>query len=85
MDRSEILTLKGGDVMEIGTKIKIRLVEINRNQRWLSETTRIPYRKLCASLRGERSFSYEELSVILWALEKSASDFISPSPPKQAS
>lgn len=71
--------------MNIGTKIKMCLVESNKTQKWLSDKTGISYEKLNASLNGSRALTFDELANILWATGKTASDFISPSPPKQAS
>lgn len=69
--------------MDIGTQIKMCLVQIGKNQKWLSDETGIDYQKLNASINGSRSFSYQEFSYILWALDKKASDFIHPTNPTQ--
>lgn len=71
--------------MNVGKEIKRELLNTGRNQRWLSEKTGIKYQHLNASLNGSRQLNFDEFAKIIWALEKSASDFILPiSPDGQA-
>lgn len=67
--------------MNVGKEIKQELLSTGRNQRWLSEKTGIKYQHLNASLNGNRQLNFDEFAKIIWALEKSASDFIFPTPP----
>lgn len=69
--------------MNVGKKIKLALLEKGKTQKWLAQQTGIPYDKLNLSLCGRRVITYEELSLILWALKLQASDLIIPRPPKQ--
>ncbi len=68
--------------MNIGRKIKKKLIDVCKTQAWLSEITGIPYDTLNASLNGKRVLKYDELAVILWVLGMSPSDVIEPIPPK---
>lgn len=69
--------------MNIGIQIKKILIDLNKNQRWLSQKTGIDYDTLNSSLNGKRTLKYEELELILWATGKTASDVITPQAPKQ--
>lgn len=68
--------------MNVGREIKLELVNSGRSQRWLSEKTGIKYRHLNAALNGDRQLHFDEFAKIIWALEKSASDFILPTSPE---
>lgn len=70
--------------MDIGGRIKKILIDLNRNQMWLSKQTGIDYDTLNASLNGRRTLRYDELSLILWATGASASEIIIPQSPKTA-
>ena len=64
--------------MNIGKRIKLYLVENDVSQKELSAMTGIPDTKLNLSLNGKRILQYEELELILGALDENPSKFIFP-------
>lgn len=67
--------------MNTGTRIKEYLDSTGISQTFVSEKTNIPLPKLNLALNGKRRLTFEEYSLICWALDVSADKFITPHPP----
>lgn len=68
--------------MDTGTQIKAYLESSGISQKYISDKTSIPPVKLNLALNGKRRLTFEEYSLICWALGVSADRFITPHPPK---
>lgn len=70
--------------METGPRIKDYLESAGISQTHISDKTGIPLAKLNLALNGKRRLTFEEYSLICWALDVSTAKFIVPKAPNKS-
>ena len=72
---------EGGEIVEIGTKVKAYLESKGISQKFLSTKSGIPLARLNLSLNGKRKLTLGEYEAICWALGLGVDAFLEPKPP----